>query len=116
MAFALETEMQHKTPSDADTGAVDTAPVVCAKCGSQDIVAKEISTAFWGGMSLVDLRVIRNIPALACLSCGEEFISDQTAMTIDMMRGGGLRPADAETIIQVPVFLFPVADRAEEKA
>lgn len=116
MAFVRETEMQQKTQqvrSDFTMGAVDAASMVCTKCGSQDVMAKAISTAFWTGM---DLRVIRDIPALVCQSCGEEFISDHTAMTIDMMRGGGLRPSEAETHIQVPVFSFPASAKAEKGA
>lgn len=75
----------------------------CTKCGAGKIAEQAISIAFWQGMNPC---LIRDIPALVCGACGEEFISDHTAMKLDLMRGNGFRRADAAEFIEVPVFVF----------
>ena len=85
------------------TDLVDKPLPNCTRCGSGRVAAEEISTAFWAGS---DLNVIRDIPALVCRACGEEFISDQTQMTLDLMRKKGFNDSAATTHMRVPVFAF----------
>ena len=96
--------MYHKTLlSDSAVTGPMTQSVNCMKCGSDKMAEQSISIAFWAGK---EPCLIRGIPALVCEACGEEFISDETAMGLDMMRGNGFRREDAADFIQVPVYSF----------
>ena len=66
-------------------------------------------SAFWQGEGLV---VVEGIPALVCQSCGEQFYEDETAMKLDLVRGGGFATARAARTLTVPVFDFDAAKRA----
>ncbi len=81
----------------------------CQRCGHVHMVPEQISTAFWRDEGLV---VIRDIPAMVCASCREEYVDDATALAIDMMRGAGLRADGAVARIEVPVFSFVVLQKA----
>lgn len=74
--------------------------VVCDRCQEGVLAEKPIQSAFWRGTGLV---VIRNIPAMVCPVCGEEYVADRTAIGLDRMRGSGFSaPATVERMI-VPV-------------
>ncbi len=53
----------------------------CPACGEADRVASPITTVFHAQGSLA---VIRDIPAMVCPSCHEEYPDDQTAMRLDL--------------------------------
>jgi hypothetical protein len=104
--------MYHKTlhPEDAtddmpgETPGTAMVPAqACTKCGAEKLSEQGISIAFFHGANPC---LIRDIPALVCGACGEEFINDDTAMKLDMMRGKGFDSADALETIKVPVFAF----------
>ena len=82
----------------------DFATPLCKRCELGGLQPKHIETAFWrnGG-----LMVIRNIPAMVCPTCGEEYVSDETALGLDRMRGNGFLPNSASERMIVPVFEYP---------
>ena len=47
------------------------------------------SAVFWRGYYAF---MWRGIPALGCGGCGEEFISDDTAIELDRIKGMGFKP------------------------
>jgi len=57
----------------------------------------------WKGNALI---VVEDIPALVCRSCGERYFEDETAMALDMMRGGRGTSGDPARILQVPVYSY----------
>lgn len=75
----------------------------CERCGKGALVARPIQSAFWRGAGLF---VIRNIPAMVCTACGEEYISDRTAIGIDRMRGAGFTAMRTAERMIVPVLDF----------
>lgn len=81
----------------------DPAALLCKRCELGELQPKHIETAFWrnGG-----LMVIRNIPAMVCPTCGEEYVADQTALGLDRMRGDDFSPHSAAERIIVPVFQY----------
>lgn len=76
-------------------------PPLCLKCGLSGLQPRRIETAFWRDGGLI---VIRNIPAMVCPTCGEEFVGDQTAIGLDQMRSAGFTPHAATARMMVPVF------------
>lgn len=95
-----------------DTGTIDAAPaeslaldfqVVCDRCSTGILRPTRIRTAFWHGESLV---VVRNIPAMVCPDCGEEFVADPTVVQLDRLRGSGFASAEPVGQMVVPVIDF----------
>jgi hypothetical protein len=78
----------------------DHVHVRCDRCEDGILSAQPIQSAFWRGMGLV---VIRNIPAMICPICGEEYVSDQTAIGLDRMRGAGFTAMGSVERMIVPV-------------
>jgi YgiT-type zinc finger domain-containing protein len=76
------------------------------------LARESVNTAFWQGGKLV---VVEGIPALVCQSCGEQYYEDETAMKLDLMRGGGFRDAEAVRKLEVPVFAFAAAAAVGKK-
>ncbi|MGJ8561632.1 MAG: type II toxin-antitoxin system MqsA family antitoxin [Litorimonas sp.] len=78
--------------------------LLCKRCELGELQTKRIETAFWrnGG-----LMVIRNIPAMVCPTCGEEYVADQTALGLDRMRGNGFASHSVSERMIVPVFEYP---------
>lgn len=87
------TEMTEHDPADF-------AHVACDRCQNGVLSESRIQTAFWRGQGLV---VIRNIPAMVCSLCGEEFVSDRTAIGLDRMRGAGFTAMGSAERMIVPV-------------
>ena len=81
----------------------DAMELTCSRCGEAGLAPDTISTAFW---RTGDLLVIDGIPALICVGCGEEYIADDTAVTLDRMRGAGFDLEKANRLMEVPVFRF----------
>lgn len=73
----------------------------CSHCGSGNLKATTIRSAFWEGERLV---VIEDIPAIVCIDCSEPHYDDRTAVLIDLLRGGGFPTEKALREITVPVF------------
>lgn len=82
--------------------------LACSRCGQRHLSAETVSTAFWRDSGLV---VIRDIPAMVCPHCHEEFIADGTAAELDRMRRRGFTSSAATERIEVPVFRFPGSDQ-----
>lgn len=76
-------------------------PPTCIKCAEGELMSKLINTAFWRDAGLL---VIRNIPAMVCSACGEEYVADETALGLDRMYGQGFADKDAVDSMTVPVF------------
>jgi len=85
-----------------DLAPASTTPL-CKRCELGELQSKHIETAFWRKGGLV---VIRNIPAMVCPTCGEEYVADHTALGLDRMRGSGFAPHSASERMIVPVFEF----------
>lgn len=82
-----------------------TAPV-CPWCGHAGQSPHSISMAFWRGTGLF---VIRDIPAMACDGCKEQYLSDETILGLDRMRGEGLTADRLVEALMVPVYRFSSA-------
>lgn len=83
-----------------DAAFVDGKYVLCDRCEQGLLTEQPIQTAFWRGEGLV---VIRNIPAMVCQTCGEEYVADRTAIGLDRMRGKGFAAMGAVERMIVPV-------------
>lgn len=79
----------------------------CPACGEADLVASPITTVFHAQGSLA---VIRDIPAMVCPICHEEYLDDQTAMQLDLMRGANFAGETPAETMTVPVYSFRVGD------
>ena len=79
---------------------VDGKNVLCGRCEQGLLTEQPIQTAFWRGDGLV---VIRNIPAMVCQTCGEEYVADRTAIGLDRMRGNGFTATGSTERMIVPV-------------
>lgn len=73
----------------------------CANCGSTNIRAASVRSAFWHQDRLV---VVEDIPALVCEDCNEQFYGDSAVVMLDMLRGNDFPPAQARGELRVPVF------------
>lgn len=78
----------------------DFVHVECDRCENGLLHERPIQTAFWRGQGLI---VIRNIPAMVCSACGEEYVSDRTAIGLDRMRGAGFTAMGSAERMIVPV-------------
>lgn len=77
--------------------------VACDHCPGSLLRSTRISTAFWQDDGLV---VIRNIPAMVCPDCGEEYVEDDTVVALDRLRGAGFDGCAQIAPLSVPVFDF----------
>jgi len=93
-------------------GNINTAPaeavpitvrVVCDHCTKGVLTPSRISTTFWRDETLV---VVRNIPAMVCPDCSEEYVDDTTVVRLDWMRGQGYVGVKIIEQMAVPVFDF----------
>jgi YgiT-type zinc finger domain-containing protein len=75
----------------------------CSACGRSNLVQGSISTVFQDGDAWA---VIRDIPAMICPDCREEFIDDDTAVRLDMMRANGFSSQEPAETVTVPVFVY----------
>lgn len=75
----------------------------CPQCSSTRLAAQPVKTALWHDERLV---LVEEVPALVCLTCGERFYDDQTAIALDLMQGAGFPPSEAVGRAIVPVFTF----------
>ncbi|MDH3319613.1 MAG: YgiT-type zinc finger protein [Betaproteobacteria bacterium] len=93
---------------DADARAAAT----CASCGSADVEARRVRSAFWHDDRLV---VVEDIPALVCGACGEHSYEDYTVIVLDLLRGGGFPADKARGELRAAVFSFfdGVAEKGE---
>ena len=57
---------------------------ICDRCQTGVLGLGAISTAFWQAEGLV---VVRNIPAMLCPDCGEQYVDDLTVVQLDQLRG-----------------------------
>ncbi len=80
----------------------------CQSCATGRLARDRVRTALWSGDRLV---VVEDVPALVCQSCGEQFYEDETAMRLDMMKGGGFPTEGAAREMLVPVFAFGASRR-----
>lgn len=81
----------------------------CDACSGGVLARDTARTALWDRDRLV---IVEDIPALVCRSCGETYFEDETAMLLDLLRGGGLPQAQAVRQMTVPVFSFSGARAA----
>lgn len=90
-------------------GNIDAAPerpascamdVLCDRCSSGILQPARISSVLWQGDRLV---MVRNIPAMICPECGEEYIDDFTVVRLDWMRGNGFQALPLIERVSVPV-------------
>ena len=100
-------EADGRVAAEADGGAAADAPR-CQSCATGRLARDRVKTALWSGDNLV---VIEDVPALVCPHCGERFYEDETAMRLDMLRGGGFTPDRVVRQISVPVFSFGSSGR-----
>jgi len=85
--------------------------VICSNCGSANVSASHVRSAFWQDDRLV---VVEGIPALVCGACAEQFYDDSTVVGLDLLRGEGFPAEKARAELRVPVFSF--GDRAAAKS
>jgi len=85
--------------------------VSCTNCGSANVSASHVRSAFWQDDRLV---VVEGIPALVCRACAEQFYDDNTVVGLDLLRGEGFPAEKARAELRVPVFSFD--DRAAAKS
>jgi YgiT-type zinc finger domain-containing protein len=83
----------------------------CTNCGSVNVRASQVRSAFWQDDRLV---VVEGIPALVCGACAEQFYDDATVVGLDLLRGEGFPVEKARAELRVPVFSFD--DRAAAKS
>lgn len=91
--------MNAKIPIEAEADAPHA--LGCASCGSERLVGKAVQSAFWHGDRLV---VVKDIPAMVCGDCHEQFYDDATMILLDLLRGEGFPEACAQAELRVPVF------------
>ena len=78
----------------------------CARCVVGLLQSSRISTAFWRGDGLV---VLRNIPAMVCRDCGEQYVDDQTVVQLDHLRGRDFSGLTTISQVFVPILDFGTA-------
>lgn len=88
----------------------ENAPL-CTRCELGALRPRHIETAFWRDGGLI---VIRNIPAMVCPTCGEEYVGDRTALGLDRMRGNGFSGHSASERMIVPVFDYIESSQEDE--
>jgi YgiT-type zinc finger domain-containing protein len=86
--------------------------VTCTNCGSANVSASQVRSAFWQDDRLV---VVEGIPALVCGACAEQFYDDTTVVGLDLLRGEGFPAEKARAELRVPVFSFHVRAAAKSR-
>ncbi|MGR3322995.1 MAG: type II toxin-antitoxin system MqsA family antitoxin [Pseudooceanicola sp.] len=76
----------------------------CDACAAGLLRRRCVDMAFWSGGRLV---MVRDVPALVCDRCGEQYTQDEVAMRLDMMRGADFRHAQKIGQEEVPVYGYP---------
>ncbi len=79
------------------------ADLTCSACSSGRLVPDRVKSAFWDDERLV---VVEDIPALVCNTCGEQYLDDEAALQLDLMKGRGFPKEKAAREITVPVFAY----------
>jgi YgiT-type zinc finger domain-containing protein len=102
---AVLEESESPSPGAGPTAAT------CTNCGGANVQMRQVRSAFWQEERLV---VVEDIPAMVCLTCGERFYDDTTAIVLDLLHGERFPPEKARGEMRVPVFSF--ADRIPTKA
>jgi YgiT-type zinc finger domain-containing protein len=93
--------MQTQTIVAVEVDTDEQPAVSCANCGSANIHAARVRSAFWHEDRLV---VVEGIPALVCDDCQERFYDDGTIVRLDLLRGAGFPAEQACGELRVPVF------------
>jgi YgiT-type zinc finger domain-containing protein len=75
----------------------------CPRCGGGPVEERTISSVFWRGEAAI---MIRDVPAMICTHCGEDFISDATARELDRIRNTGFAGGASDDQICMSVFKF----------
>ncbi len=75
----------------------------CPRCGGGPVEERAISSVFWRGEGAI---MIRDVPAMICTHCGEDFISDATARELDRIRNTGFAGGASDDQICMPVFKY----------
>lgn len=76
--------------------------ILCDRCCTGILRPGRISAAFWRGEHLV---IVRNIPAMLCPDCAEEYVDDATLAALDRVRGDG-----SDALPMVDQAFVPVLD------
>ncbi len=79
-------------------GAGATEP--CPNCG-QALIHAMVRTAFWREDQLF---AVEDVPALACLSCGEQLYDDDVTEALQRLNDDGFPAEAAHRQLTVPVF------------
>jgi YgiT-type zinc finger domain-containing protein len=87
----------------ADDAKIAEPAMTCTACGHGELVEGTVTTVFRADTSFA---VVRDIPALICPNCHEEYIDDVTATRIDLMRSQGFAGQAPVDTLQVPVYAF----------
>lgn len=85
------------------TSTLEQQRVHCPACGSNNVEASLVRTAFWKGERLM---VIENLPALVCRACHEQFVDDATSMVLGLLRDSSFPTDHPNRIMSVPVVAF----------
>jgi YgiT-type zinc finger domain-containing protein len=85
--------------------------LVCPNCNGSSVSRADVRSAFFHRDRLV---VVKDIPALVCAACDEQFYDDQTVVMLDLLRGDDFPIEMAREEIRVPV--FSLRDRLHEAA
>ena len=88
---------------EGDLRSVGATDASCSACSSDKLVPDRVKTAFWEGECLI---VVEDIPALVCTTCGEQYLDDETALQLDLMKGGGFPKEKVVREMTVPVFAY----------
>ncbi|MGR3365063.1 MAG: type II toxin-antitoxin system MqsA family antitoxin [Maritimibacter harenae] len=93
--------------TSTDTTDPELAPT-CGRCELGTLKPDRARMAFWRGEGLM---VVRNIPAMVCPNCGEQYLGEREVLGLDRMRGEGpnLEPAE---IMNVPVLDYRAPKRS----
>lgn len=83
-------------------GATHEPNIRCDRCGEGTLTRHDIVTAFWYEERLM---VVQDIPGMICTTCGEEYVSDETAVRLDQLKANR-REAEPVRQMIVPVYAF----------
>lgn len=93
----------HGDGPESATAWVDASGMRCEACGHGELRPGRISTVF---RTDERLAVIRDVPAMICPACREEYLDDITATRLDLMRGQGFSTETVVAEITVPVYTY----------
>ncbi len=79
----------------------DQAPLgLCPHC-RETLASTKVHTAIWQGD---EVALVKDIPALVCQSCQEQFYDDDVSDALRKLSESGFPESEAEKTIKVPVF------------